>query len=63
MNRPKTLKEIYARTKDSERRDEDDIKWDIINLCKKVHHQHKLEVLLEELVETCAHDGASNPYC
>jgi len=63
MNRPRTIKEIRARNRVSERRNEDEIKRDILNLCKNVHHKNKLAVLLEELAETCADNGASNPYC
>jgi len=65
MKAPKSHKEIFNRSRVSERRSIEQIKDDIFKVVGVLekHKKYKLEILLHELDETSNYEGASNPYC
>ena len=63
VKRPKTLKEIHNRDRNSKRRQIEEITNDILSGYKDRQLYNKIKIFIEELIETCEHNGASNPYC
>jgi hypothetical protein len=63
VKKPKILKEIHNRDRNSKRRQIEEITNDILSGYKDKQLYNKIKIFIEELIETCEHNGASNPYC